>query len=269
MNQLRSTATANEIRKICLTLSHQRQTAHLASALSTSNILGVLFSDYIKPVQTKTGVKNLSSDFILSKGHAATALYAVLYLIGLITREQLDSYALPHSYFEEHPNHKIAGVLFPTGSLGHGLPLGCGVALANKIRNQEIPTYVLMSDGECNEGTVWEAVQFAHSKQLSRLCVLVDHNKFQATGRTTESLGNISLRKAFEGFEWFAQEIDGHSDEEISGAIAKAAGDDRPSVIICHTIKGSGISFMQDDNNWHYRAPSFDELQKALKELDA
>lgn len=265
---LESEKLSREIKSICLQLSHARQTAHLASALSAADIIACIFANHIRIDFSDVG-PILKDKFLLSKGHSASALYAALFHKGLISKEELWSYACPGSIFEEHPNHKIPGVDFPTGSLGHGLPLGCGIALGNKMQNRELFTYVLMSDGECNEGTVWESAIFAKSKQLSNLIALIDHNKFQATGPITESFGSISLAQAFCGFGWNVFEANGSNHEELNDCLINAKGGDSPSVIICHTLKGSGVSFMEGDNNWHYRAPNDEELRLALAELYA
>jgi transketolase len=259
---------SREIKSICLRLSHAKQTAHLASALSAADIIACIFANHIKVSETFEDRGDLDR-FILSKGHSASALYAALFLANVITEEQLWSYSDSGSIFEEHPNHKIPMVDFPTGSLGHGLPLACGMALGDKMRKFESHTYVLMSDGECNEGTVWESAIFASSKKLGRLIALVDHNKFQATGPTTESFGNISIADAFKGFDWHVQEVDGSNHGQLDKALNLAKQHDSPSVIVCHTKKGAGISFMEGDNNWHYKAPSSEELNRALGELNA
>ena len=265
---LESEILSREIKSICLQLSHAKQTAHLASALSAADIIACIFANHLKI--DISGVRPVLNDkFLLSKGHSASALYAALFHKELITKEELWSYADPGSVFEEHPNHKIPGVDFPTGSLGHGLPLACGMALGNKIKKYEAYTYVLMSDGECNEGTVWESAIFARAKNLGRLIALVDHNKFQATGPTTESFGSISIASAFRGFEWHVQEVDGANHEQLDQALNTAKINDSPSVIVCHTKKGAGISFMEGDNNWHYKAPTSEELNLALGELNA
>jgi transketolase len=261
-------ALSKEIKSICLKLSHSKQTAHLASALSAADIIACLFANHIN-VDGFLEKRSALDRFVLSKGHSASALYAALFQVGLITEEQLWSYADSGSIFEEHPNHKIPMVDFPTGSLGHGLPLACGMALGNKIKKYESYTYVLMSDGECNEGAVWESAIFARAKNLGRLIALVDHNKFQATGPTTESFGSISIASAFRGFEWHVQEVDGANHEQLNQALNTAKINDSPSVIVCHTKKGAGISFMEGDNNWHYKAPTSEELNLALGELNA
>jgi transketolase len=257
---------SKEARRLCLQLCYQKRTAHLGSALSVIEVISHIFNLELEYDSNANTFRN-DSHFILSKGHSALALYSVLYLKGIISSSDLESYATHGSIFEEHPTKGIPSVDFPTGSLGHGLPIACGVALGNKLQGNNGEVFVLMSDGECNEGSVWEAAQFAVSKNLNSLIVFVDHNKWQATGRTTESLGSVNLKKAFEGFNWHVSEIDGHNFQEIAEAIDLARKEYRPSIIVAHTIKGAGISFMEDDNNWHYRSPNEDELERALREL--
>lgn len=263
---LDSEILSRKIKTQCLKLSHSKQTAHLASALSAADLIACIFSGHIR--QDSNSGERMSIDrFILSKGHAASALYAALFYLGRISEEQLWSYSEPGSVFEEHPNHKIPGVDFPTGSLGHGLPLAAGMALGDKIKKRNSFTFVLMSDGECNEGTVWESAIFASTKKLNNLIALVDHNKFQATGPTTESFGSISLAEAFRGFGWNVLEAAGKNHKSLNDALIQAKSAKAPSVIVCHTLKGSGISFMEGDNNWHYKAPNQRELELALAEL--
>lgn len=264
---LESEIMSRKIKSQCLKLSHSKQTAHLASALSASDIIACIFSKHLRYESIGEGLKFVDR-FVLSKGHAASALYAALFYLGKISEEELWSYSEPGSVFEEHPNHKIPGVDFPTGSLGHGLPLGCGMALGDKMKSRDSHTFVLMSDGECNEGTVWESAIFASAKKLNNLIAFVDHNKFQATGPTTESFGNISIAEAFTSFGWDVMEVEGKDHKSLNDYIAQAKSTKAPSVIVCHTLKGSGISFMEGDNNWHYKAPDHIELERALAELN-
>ena len=258
---------ARSMRKICLELSSEKKSAHLASSLSIVDILAVLFQQFL---EYDFEAKKFSFDnhLLLSKGHSASALYAALYLKRIIGQKEIHSYCDPGSIFEEHPNTQIPTVDFPTGSLGHGLPLSCGLALGNKVLNSPGHIFVVMSDGECNEGTVWEAAQFAHTKNLNNLVAIIDHNKFQATGPITESLGNISLSEVFKSFGWHVQEIDGHNLDEIKKSLDRANNSLLPSAIVANTIKGRGVDFMENDNNWHYRSPSEAELKNALRLLD-
>ena len=259
-------AFATDIRKLVLEICWKKQTAHLGSALSVIDILAVLLRYRFNK---SLGDLNFSGNdyLLLSKGHAALALYSCLFKLGLLTEDQLNSYSDPGSNLEEHPNHQIPTVPFATGSLGHGLPLGCGLALGAKMKGLNGKVFVVMSDGECNEGTVWESAQFAKTKNLDNLYIFVDHNKLQATGSITESLSDISLANAFAGFQWNVSEVDGHNPVEIIRALEEMPTNGSPNALICHTIKGRGVSFMENDNNWHYRAPNREELEKALAEL--
>ena len=264
---LNSIELSRSIRKIVLGLSHKYGTAHLGSSLSCADILAVLFNSHLRNYVPEEW--NKSNDFfILSKGHAATSLYACLFHNGFITWEELQDYSQPGSNLEEHPNSTIPGVETASGSLGHGLSFGCGLALGQKVKNLKRRTYVVMSDGECNEGTVWEAAMFASAKDLSGLTVLVDHNGWQATGPIQESIGAIKISELFNAFGWHALDVDGHDHAALDLALSETRNLKKPVAIICHTVKGKGVSFMENDNNWHYRAPSPDELRIALIEID-
>ena len=206
--------------------------------------------------------------FILSKGHGATALYVALAHKGFITEADLATYGKGGSLLEEHPSPKLPGVEAATGSLGHGLAFGCGVALAARIRGERHRTFVLMSDGECNEGSVWEAAMFGAANRLGSLCAFVDFNKWQATGRSREVLALDPLADKFVAFGWDVHEIDGHDHGQILMSIRGVGPDSqKPTMVVAHTTKGKGISFMEDDNNWHYRVPSAEEVQRARTEL--
>lgn len=248
-------------------MSHQAQAAHLASALSCLDIIAVLYHSVLRlnPDDPKWDSRDR---FILSKGHASAALYVALEYTNFISKADLATYGMAGSLLEEHPSPKLPGVEAATGSLGHGLPIGCGIALAGKIKNQSYRTFVLMSDGECNEGSVWEACLFATANRLENLCVFVDFNKWQATGRSKEVLALDPLPEKFKSFGWFVHEIDGHKHEELLGAInAPYTGSGQPTIIIAHTVKGKGVSFMEDNNNWHYRIPTAEEVALAKAEL--
>lgn len=266
INEKLSREFSAKLRKRILDLSHIHQTAHLGSSLSIVEILTVLFNYQLKDF-SPSNYGPSSDQFILSKGHAAVALYACLLEKGFISNADFDSYCSPGSNFEEHPNFNIPTVLCATGSLGHGLPFACGLALSYKYTSSKQKVFVLMSDGECNEGTVWESAQFAYAKKLNNVIALIDHNKLQATGSVEETIGNLKLARMFESFGWDTYEIDGHDLDQIYQTIEKARRNENPSVIVCNTIKGKGISFMESDNNWHYRAPNEAELKLAHEEL--
>ena len=257
---------ARKIRAQILRSSFEHQAAHLGSALSCVDILSVLFTSHLRNFDPENW--NTSNDFlILSKGHAALALYACLKEKDFITERDLNSYSSAGSNLEEHPNSKIPGVHTASGSLGHGLSFGCGLALGQKLIGSERRVFVILSDGECNEGTVWEAAIFAIAKSLENLIVLVDNNGWQATGRIEETFGGIQIEDIFESFGWKTFSIDGHNYSQIDESLRLAYQFKKPVAIICKTIKGKGVSFMEDNNNWHYKAPNEIELQQALNEL--
>ena len=248
-------------------MSHAASAAHLASALSCIDIVAVLYHAVLQldPFNPQWEDRDR---FILSKGHAATALYAALAYRGFLTEGDLKTYGKVGSLLEEHPSPKLSGVEAATGSLGHGLPCGCGVALAARIRGRAYRTFVLMSDGECNEGSVWEASMFAAANRLGNLCAFVDYNKWQATGRSQEVLALDPLADKFQKFGWLVHEIDGHDHQQIlRSAQSILMGTAQPTMVIAHTVKGKGVSFMEDDNNWHYRIPTLEEIRLAKIEL--
>ncbi len=245
-------------------MSYRARTAHLASALSIIDILAVLYSNVI---DLKSGPIDISRDrFILSKGHAASALYAVLAWKGVIPKSVLDSFGEKKSLLEEHPCPKLIGIEAASGSLGHGLPIGNGMALSALIKKIKYRVFVLMGDGECNEGSVWEGAMFAAQHKLNNLTAIIDFNKWQATGRIDKTFKFGTLSKRWESFGWNAIDIDGHNHKDLKKALQEDDGE-RPTVIIAHTTKGKGISFMEDDNNWHYRSPNEQELEMARTEL--
>tara|TARA_B100001248_G_scaffold260540_1_gene249062 strand:+ start:79426 stop:80241 length:816 start_codon:yes stop_codon:yes gene_type:complete len=266
-NRLLEEFTA-QVRAKVVSLSHDARTPHLGSSLSCVDIIVALY-DSILNVDPKNPEDPNRDRFILSKGHAVTTLYAVLAQKGFFKPELLKEFNQPGSPLPEHPSFWcVPGVEASTGSLGHGLSLGVGLALSARVQKQSFKTYVLLSDGECNEGSVWEAALLAPAHKLSNLCLIVDFNKWQATGRSQEVTALEPLEEKFASFGWGTQRIDGHDFSQILPAL-QACGQDseKPLAIIADTIKGKGISFMEDDNNWHYRIPSEGELLEAYKEL--
>jgi transketolase len=262
-----STKLAAQFRARVVEMSHEAKAAHLASALSCMDIVTVLYHSVLRldPKQPKWKDRDR---FILSKGHAASALYVALAYKGFLSESDLKTYGEAGSLLEEHPSPKLPGVEAATGSLGHGLPFGCGISLAARIQGQSYRTFVLMSDGECNEGSVWEAAMFAAANRLGHLCAFVDFNKWQATGRSREVLALDPLADKFRSFGWAVTEIDGHDHRQIAEAVKGVSIDQqKPTMVVAHTVKGKGVSFMEDDNNWHYRIPTSDEVEMARKEL--
>ena len=206
---------------------------------------------------------------MLFRSHAGTTLYAALYHRGYFGDELMDTYAHPGAPLAEHPVRGTApGIEVSTGSLGHGLPLGLGIALAARIQKRKYRVLVVMSDGECNEGSNWEAAMLAPSLKLDNLIVAVDYNKWQATDRSEAVMSLSPLREKWAAFGWNAVEVDGHD----VGALAEKMrtvpdGSGKPLALIAHTVKGKGVSFMEDDNNWHYAIPNAEQAAAAKKEL--
>jgi transketolase len=260
---------ARTVRARIIENSHRTQTPHLGSCLSCVDILVAAYSGVLRidPANPKDPSRDR---FILSKGHAAPALFQVLALGGFYPESLLESYGEDGSVFAEHPptpSH-LAGIEAATGSLGHGFPMGLGMALAARIRALDYRVIALVSDGECNEGSVWEAAMLAASQRVERLAVIVDFNKWQATGRSQEIMALDPLAEKWRAFGWSVREVDGHTMEQLVGLLQRVPdGSGKPVALIAHTIKGKGVSFMEDDNNWHYRIPTMDEVNAAKREL--
>jgi len=258
------------LRKRVVTTSAKAKIPHLGSCLSCVELLVQLYWQELR-IDPLNPTDPDRDRFVLSKGHGAPILFQVLAERGFFPLERLDDFGKPGSVFHEHPPKPgyIPGVEAATGSLGHGFPMALGMALAARIRKKSYRCYALLSDGECNEGSIWEATMLAASHRLNTLTAIIDFNKWQATGRSQEIMALDPLAAKWEAFGWHTIEIDGHDFEEIANALEYARyNQERPSVIISHTTKGKGISFMEDDNNWHYRTPSPTELAKALAEIE-
>jgi transketolase len=258
---------AREIRGALVAMSHRAQSAHLGGALSCVDLLVALYWSRLRisPSQPQHPERDR---FILSKGHAVSSLYAVLARRGFFPADELLRYNERGSHLPEQPSPGcVPGVEWATGSLGHGLSVGLGMALASRIKRQPYDVYILMGDGECQEGSVWEAAMLAPRLGLGNLTALVDFNKWQATGRSNEVMAMEPLREKWSAFGWTAREVDGHDMRAVLSALHDPRPDDVPLAIVAHTVKGKGISFVEDDNNWHYRSPESDEVCRAFVEL--
>jgi transketolase len=258
---------ARKIRTRVVEMSHRAGTPHLGSALSCIDILVAAYWGALR-IDPRRPDDPGRDRFLFSKGHAASALYAALALRGFFAEELLETYAEAGSALGEHPSPDLPGIEVAAGSLGHGLSLGLGMALAARINHHSYRVLVLMSDGECNEGSVWEAALLAPAQRLDRLALVIDYNKWQATGRSNEVMALDPLRAKWQAFGWSAREVDGHDIDSLAAALKNVPdGSGKPVAIIAHTIKGRGVSFMEDDNNWHYRVPTWDEVGLAKMEL--
>lgn len=266
MNNL--SKTAKEVRREILKMHFNSQESHIGSSFSCSDILTVLYFKIMKIDPKNPRAKNRDR-FILSKSHAVSALYAVLALKGFFKKNILKTFCCDKSCLPGHCTIKtVPGVEASTGSLGHALSLGTGMALALKRDKKNQRVFVLISDGECDEGANWEAALFASHHKLGNLTAIIDYNKLQAFGRTNEVLNLEPLKAKWQNFGWGVKEIDGHNLSKIEESLKKIpfeAG--KPSMLICHTVKGKGVSFMEDKLEWHYKSPNKEQYELALKEL--
>ena len=269
MNVEKLQEIASEIRGRIISNSHKTQTPHLASCLSCVDILVAAYFHSLRIDPQKPNDPGRDR-FILSKGHGAAALFQVLAMRGFYPEAMLDSYGQNGGIFAEHPptpDH-LAGIEAATGSLGHGLPIGLGMALSARIQKQNYNVIMVLGDGECNEGSNWEAAMMAAAQRVGNLMIIVDFNKWQATGRSEEVLALSPLLDKWRAFGWDACEIDGHDMGQLVKVLSQEkVSDGKPFAVVAHTVKGKGVSFMEDDNNWHYKIPSADELASAHKEL--
>lgn len=261
---------AQQIRKKVIEMSYKAKSSHIASALSMIDILTVLYFR-IMNIDPKNPRNKDRDIFILSKGHSCSGLYATLAYRGFFELDLLDSYYKDGSPLGGHPKRDcVPGIEASTGSLGHGLPVGCGIALNNKNTNNHGKVVVLMGDGECNEGSIYEAMMFATFHKLGNLIVIIDNNKWQGLGQVKEIVGVEPICDKWKAFGWNTLEIDGHNYQEIYNSLKSVyeSTNNIPTAIIAHTLKGKGVSFMEDKLEWHYKSPNLDQLNIAIKELE-
>jgi transketolase len=245
---------------------HRAKASHIGSALSIADILAVLYGEIIH-FDTANQNFALRDRFILSKGHACVAVYSTLAEVGFLNEEQLKTYGDDFSWLMNHISHKVNGVEFSTGALGHGLPFGVGKALASKVRGESWRTFVLLSDGEMDEGSNWEALMFAAHHKLFNLTAIIDYNKLQSLDSIANTLGLEPLSDKLNAFGCSVHEIDGHDHQMLVTALTSIAKE-KPTVIIAHTTKGKGVSFMENRVEWHYKNPNDEQLANALLELE-
>ena len=260
------------IRRNGLEMTHLSRGSHIGSVLSVAEIIAVLYARVLN-VDPKEPKKPDRDRLILSKGHAGSAVYAALAETGFFPVEQLKTHYANGSILSGHVSHKgVPGVEVSTGSLGHGLGVGTGMALGAKMDGAQWRTYVVLGDGECDEGSVWEAALQAAQYKLDRLIAVVDYNHMQSLATVDETLRLEPFEQKWKDFGWNAISVDGHDTEALLKAFEWAkenAGSRKPSVILAHTVKGKGISFMENNILWHYRTPQGEEYDAALKELEA
>jgi len=259
-------AIARRIRLELVKMSHRAETAHLGGALSCVDILVAAYWAVLR-IDPANPLTPLRDRLILSKGHAVSSLYATLAIRGFFATSQLEQYNENGGHLPEQPSPNcVPGVEWATGSLGHGLGVGAGMALAGRISDQSYRVVVVLSDGECEEGSVWEAAMFAAQHKLGNLTAIVDFNKWQATGRSTEIMALNPLIDKWRAFGWDSIEVEGHDLNALTEALSRVSTDG-PTAVIAHTIKGKGVAFMEDDNNWHYRSPTAAEVAQVAAAL--
>jgi transketolase len=259
---------SKKIKLLLLNIIYLAKAAHIGSSLSFIDILVVLYGK-IMNINPSNTMHPERDKLIISKGHAAAGYYSTLAVFGFISEEELKTYCEDGTLLGGHvTKHGINGVELSTGSLGHGLPVGCGFAIADKYHNRKSRTFVILSDGECDEGSNWEAILFASQHKLDNLVVIIDYNKIQSFGTVNEVLNLEPFANKLIACNWCVKEIDGHSYKELLNTLSNLPDKGgQPIAIIAHTIKGKGISFMENKLLWHYRSPDQEQYEQALSEL--
>ncbi|MDP6353477.1 MAG: transketolase [Planctomycetota bacterium] len=255
---------ARDIRKIILEQSHRAHVGHIGSSLSIADIIAVLYRDVLRISEPSDHERDR---FILSKGHAALALYAALFLKGWMSESDLDSFCGDGTLLGVHPERGLKGVDFATGSLGQGLSMGSGAALGAKMQKSGRRVFALLSDAECNEGSVWESAMFAAHHRLGNLYAIVDLNGQQALGYTEEVISLSPLADRWQAFGWDVHEVDGHNEKELASTIENLSCE-QPHVLIAHTTFGKGVSYMESKIKWHYWPMSDEEYEQAMEEVE-
>ncbi|MBF0625563.1 MAG: transketolase [Magnetococcales bacterium] len=258
--------TGTALRRIILEKSFQAQVGHIGSALSVADIMAALFGDVLHIPHPRDPERDR---FVLAKGHASLALYAALYLKGWMARATLDSFRADGSPLGTHPEAVLPGVDFATGSLGHGLSMAVGAALAARLQGSPRRVHALLSDAECNEGSVWEAAQFAAHHRLDHLTAIIDCNGMQAMGPTRDIL-NMDLPQRWAAFGWRVRDVDGHDREALTQALSAIDGrDHRPLAVVARTVQGKGVSFMENVLKWHYWPMNAEQFRQAMADIGA
>lgn len=255
------------IRKSILHMVHYSKSSHVGSCLSMVEILYTLYYRVMN-IDPQNPAKKDRDKFILSKGHGSAALYATLAERGFYGKNVLDRYYIDNGLLPGHLDMKAAlGIEASAGSLGHGLSIGVGMAIANKQTGNPGRIYVVLGDGECNEGSVWEAVMLASTLKLDNLTAIIDYNQIQSFGRTNEIIYQANMAERFQAFGWDTKEVDGHDTDQLEACLRTSHNG--PKAIIAHTVKGKGVSYMEDKLEWHYKSPDDQQLAQALEELQA
>lgn len=255
-----------KIRRHGIEMTHVSHGSHIGAILSVADIIAVLYND-IMHVNAQIPQDATRDRFILSKGHAGAAVYAALAEKGFFAIKELVTQGANGSRLSEHVSRHVPGVELSTGSLGHGLSVGCGMALAAKNDGKTYRVFIVMGDGECEEGAVWEAALFANHFKLSNLIVTIDHNHMQALDFCDKTMSLLPLADKWRAFGWNVVVVDGNNIAQLRETYQKISTD-KPTCVIAHTIKGKGISFMENNILWHYRDPQGKDYEQAVKELE-
>ena len=265
---MNSSELAKNVRIHCLKMVYEAKSAHIASALSIIDILAILYVHILKIFPSDP--TNYKRDrFILSKGHACVAVYAVLAECGFFEKELLKTYGKNSSILMNHISHKVPGVEFSSGSLGHGLSFAVGKALAAKNTGVNWKNYVLMSDGEMQEGSNWEALLFAAHHKLDNLIAIIDYNNLQSLATVEDTLSIHPLDEKLKSFGWHVVKVDGHNHDSMKRCFGNVQEvNDKPTIIIARTTKGKGVSFMENKVEWHYNSPTEQDLKIAINEIE-
>lgn len=259
---------ARKMRKDTIDMVHTAHASHIGSVLSVIDIIAVLYADILH-IDPKEPHMEERDRLVLSKGHAGAAIYAALAECGFFPREELKKYYLDGSVYSGHVSGRgIPGVELSTGSLGHGACVACGMALAAKRMKKKHQVYAIVGDGECEEGSIWEMALFANKYRLDNYTVIIDHNKMQAMGYCEDIIALGSLGRKWNSFGWNVIEAADGNDHNILKAAFAERISEKPNVIIAHTVKGKGISFMEGNLLWHYRDPQGELYERAIKELE-
>lgn len=258
--------TSQSIRRVIVDQAFRAHEGHIGSALSIADVLVALYGN----VLSRVGVTDADRDLIiLSKGHAALALYAALNLIGRLDDATLDTYGEDGSRLGVHPQHHAPGVALTTGSLGHGLSVAVGAAMAARMQGSRRRVYVILSDAECNEGSVWEAIMFAAQREVGNLTAIVDANGQQALGSTASIVDMANMQERWATFGWDAHNVDGHDVDALTSAMhGFKAEPNHPHVVVARTVFAKGIPFMERQLRWHYASMTGDDHAHAIRELE-
>ncbi len=245
---------------------HRADASHIGSSLSMADLLAVLYGGAMRIDPAKPNDPDRDR-FVLSKGHGAAAVYACLAARGFFPESWLATYCEDGSRLSGHLTHYgVPGVEVSTGSLGHGLPLACGMALAGMRQRRPYRVFAMLSDGECDEGATWEAALFAPHHQLENLVVIIDYNRIQSFGRVEDVLDLEPFAEKWQAFGWGVRAVNGHDHNQIGGCLSQVPFEKgRPSLLLAHTIKGKGVPFMEDRLEWHYKSPNAQQLDEALE----